>query len=340
MSTIRDVAKLANVSAATVSRVLNNDSTYKITDETRAKVWEAVTKLNYKLSSNAKRQSPASANAAVNSDIKIGCVLSVTKDKYNDPYFMAILSGAEEQLLSKGHDIAFIKTGHELGDQKVLFNTFNEPISGLILMESLHTETYDYLRQRVPHIVGIDTGRLEIDNIGYDHHHVSAIAVEHLISKGYKKIGFIGGSGLQGNIRYSERYRGYYAAMHAAELEVDPQCVIDCMWDESIVIERINQLIDAQHYPTAFFVASDLMAMAALSALYNKGISVPDEVAIIGLSNIEMSRYCSPPLSTIHIPAKEIGKVAVELLLARINGDELPPRRVLLPTELIARSST
>jgi len=340
MSTIRDVANLANVSAATVSRVLNNDSTYKITDETRAKVWEAVMKLNYNLNSNNKRQSPVSPNAAASSDIKIGCVLSVTKDKYNDPYFMTILSGAEEQLTSRGYDIAFIKTGHELVDQKVLFHTFSEPISGLILMESLQTETYDYLRKRVPHIVGIDTGRLEIDNIGYDHYHVSSTAVEHLIQKGHRKIGFIGGSGLKENIRYSERYRGYFAAMHAADLEVNPKWVIDCMWDESICIERMNQLIDSKDYPTAFFVASDLMAMAALSALYNKGISVPDEVAIMGLSNIEMSKYCSPPLSTIHIPAKEIGKMAVELLLSRISGDELPPRRVLLPTELIVRSST
>ncbi|MBD2867073.1 LacI family DNA-binding transcriptional regulator [Paenibacillus arenilitoris] len=339
MSTIREVARLANVSIATVSRVLNNDSTYKITEETRAKVWQAVTQLNYKISSNAKRQTVVNEAPASKPAMKIGCVLSVTKDKYNDPYFMSILSGAEERLIGEGCDIAFVRTGYELEDKKILFNTFNEPITGLILMESLNGESYDYIRKQVPYIVGIDTAHRDIDNVGYDHHHVASAAVRHLIDNGHKEIGFIGGSGA-GNIKDSQRYRGYYATMHAAGLPVRPEWVIDCMWDEAVCMERINRLCVSGSYPKAFFAASDLMAMAALSAFYNNGISVPDRVAVIGMSNIEMSKYTSPPLSTVHVPTKEIGMVAVDLLFDRINGNDMLPRKVLLPTELIVRSST
>lgn len=82
------------------------------------------------------------------------------------------------------------------------------------------------------------------------------------------------------------------------------------------------------------------MAMAALSCLYNNGISVPGDVAVMGLSNIEVSKYSNPPLSTIEIPTKEIGMVAVNLLLARMEGDNLLPQKVILPTALIQRSST
>jgi len=99
-------------------------------------------------------------------------------------------------------------------------------------------------------------------------------------------------------------------------------------------------LCQERDLPSAFFVASDLMAMATLSALYDNGIAVPDEVAVIGLSNIEMSKYSNPPLSTIDVPTKELGIVAVDLLLDRIDGNALLPQKVLLPTNVIVRSST
>ncbi|MFB5678032.1 LacI family DNA-binding transcriptional regulator [Paenibacillus terreus] len=340
MSTIRDVAKLANVSTATVSRVLNNDTTYKITEETKERVWQAVTQLHYKISSRPKRKTAQKGQTASKPHIKIGCVLSVTKDKYNDPYFMSILSGVEERLLSKGYNIFFIRTGIELNDHKILSSTFSEPITGLILMESLKSETYEYICKQVPHIVGVDTERGDIDNVGYDHYNVAAMAVNHLIDKGHTRIGYIGGSGLTGNLKDSRRYRGYYASMHAAGMSVNPDWVIDCLWDEAVCIDKINHLCKTGNYPTAFFAGSDLMAMAALNGLYNNGISVPNEVAVIGLSNIEVSKYSNPPLSTIEVPTREIGMVAVDNLIDRINGNRLLPKKIILPTRLVVRSST
>ena len=145
MSTIRDAAKLAQVSTATVSRVLNNDSTYKMTDETREKVWQAVTELNYKTRSTRNKKGKKPENIIVKNNIKIGCVLSVTEKKYNDPYFMSILNGIESRLTEKGYEISFIKTGHELEDKQKLFTTFNdnEPVTGLILMVPLSDESYE-----------------------------------------------------------------------------------------------------------------------------------------------------------------------------------------------------
>lgn len=340
MSTIRDVANLAKVSIATVSRVLNNDTQYKMTDETRSRVWKAVTDLNYTVKSPAKAPSGDNKAHSGNELLKIGCILSVTKNKYNDPYFMSILSGVEEQLQNTGYELTFIKTGAELEDKKALFSTFSNPVSGLILMESLNSETYQFIRNQVPNIVGIDTWWEDIDNVGYDHYRVASVAVQHLIDKGHKKIGFIGGSGMSGNIKSSQRYRGYYASLHAAGLPVNSDWIIDCAWDENLCMEKVKQLYQKKDSPTAFFVASDLMAMAALSSLYNMGIAVPDKVAVIGLSNIEISKYSNPPLTTIEIPTREIGMVAVDLLLARINGYQLLPRKVILPTSLVLRNST
>jgi LacI family transcriptional regulator len=336
MSTIRDVAKLANVSTATVSRVLNSDTTYKITDATKERVWEAVAKLNYK--SNVITRTPkAKSKASQPKDgVKIGCILSVTKNKYNDPYFMSILSGAEERLISRGYELTFLRTGPELEDTNTLYSTFNEQVTGLILMESLNISTYEFIRRQVPHIVGIDTRNSDIDNIGYDHYEIAVKAVNHLIEKGHESIGFIGGGS---SIKKSQRYSGYYSTMHAAGLTVNPDWVFNCEWDEEICISCVNSLCKMEKRPTALFVASDLMAMAALSSLYANGVNVPSEMAVMGLSNIELSKYSNPPLTTIEVPTREIGIVAADVLLSRIDGDTMLPKKIILPTTLIARSS-
>ncbi|MGN6715051.1 transcriptional regulator, LacI family [Anaerocolumna jejuensis DSM 15929] len=339
MSTIRDVAKLANVSTATVSRVLNNDSKYKMTTETKNRVLDAVTTLDYKVQTRTSKKKIITASQDT-TRIKIGCILSVTKKKYNDPYFMAILSGVEKLLFSKGYDISFIRTGPELEDHNCLTSTFQEYISGLILMEPLNKEVYNYIRKHVPHIVGIDTQRTDIDNVGYDHYQIADAATKHLISKGHTKIGFIGGTLGAQQIKQSQRFQGYYLAMHSAGLEVNDQWTINCQWDEELCANKVDYLCKTQNYPTAFFVASDLMAMAAMNSFYVNNISVPKDVAIIGMSDIEISRFSNPPLTTIHVPMEEIGMVAANLLLERIHGYDLLPQKVILPTSLVLRSST
>ena len=338
MSTIRDVAKLANVSTATVSRVLNNDSTYKMTEETRNRVWDAIRELDYQPPKRPAKKADT-ASAPNNASHRIGCILSVTKKKYNDPYFMSILSGVEKRLHEKGCDISFIKTGPELEDKNILVSAFQEPVSGLILMETLNSEIYDYIHSHVPHIVGIDTLHTEIDNVGFDHFRAASLATRHLIQQGHKKIGFIGGCGENSRIQDSRRYSGYYMTMTAAGLTVEDKWVLDCAWDEDICAAQIDALCKAGDCPTAFFAGSDLMGIVAMNCLFNNGIKVPRDMAVMGLSDIEMSKYSNPPLTTIQVPTEEIGIVAADLLLARLNGYDLLPQKIILPTSLMLRGS-
>lgn len=338
MSTIRDVAKLANVSTATVSRILNQDTRYKITDETKARVLAAVKELDYKLQPRTShRKTAAQLDPAC---VKIGCVLSVTKKKYNDPYFMTILSSAEEQLRSKGYSISFIRTGRELSDRNLLTSTFESDVTGLLLMDTLNEEIYGYIRSRVPYIVGVDTRMEDIDNVAYNHHHVAIDGTEHLISLGHTQIGYIGGSSESETILQSYRYQGYSMAMQSAGLSINPDWVINCEWDEELCAEKIHDLCRNDNLPTAFFVGSDLMAIATMNALAAHHISIPGQVAIVGMSDIEIARFTDPPLTTLHVPKEQIGIIAANLLIDRINGSTLLPQRITLPSALIKRSST
>ena len=337
MSTIRDVAKLANVSTATVSRVMNNDTKYKITDATKKRVWDAIRVLNYTMPAKPpkRKHEPVSQSTSH----KIGCILSVTKKKYNDPYFMSILAGIERRLEEKGCTISFIKTGAELVDRATLAAAFKEPVAGMLLMETLNRDLYDYVRGHVPHMVGIDTMREDIDNVGYDHYQAGLLAARHLINKGHKKIGFIGGSGDSPDLMNSRRYQGYYIAMSEAGLQVNPKWTLNCEWDEDLCAAQVDALCKSGDYPTAIMAASDLMAIVAMNSLFRNGLSVPHDVAIASISNIDMSKYTTPPLTTVHIPTEEIGVVAADMLLSRINGNDLLPQRIILPTSLLERNS-
>lgn len=331
MSTLNDIAKLAKVSIASVSRALNNDTTYKMRTSTYKRIMDAANQLDYKKNTIT--------NSNTDRSLKIGCILSITKDKYMDPYYMSILSGVETRLSELGFELAFLRTEFDFVSNTTLITTFNENISGIILIKTLNDTTYNYIKERVPHIVGIDTVRDDIDNIGYDHYDISTKAVKYLIKKGHTKIGFIGGSGSDNNISNSRRYRGYLAEIYASELTVNSNWVKDCKWDDTICMQQIKDICKLDDKPTAIFVASDLMAMAALSSLYEIGIKVPQEMSIIGLSNIELSKYSNPPLTTIEIPTKEIGIAAVDALFSRIEKDSLHPKNIFLPSTLVSRSS-
>ncbi len=337
MSTIREVAKLANVSTATVSRIINNDTKYKITDTTRQRVWDAIRALDYTMPAKSPKHKKDSA--VQNTPYKVGVVLSVTKKKYNDPYFMSIFSGIEKRLQEKGCVISFIKTGAELRDTANLASAFQEPVSGMILMETLNGELFDYVSSHVPYIVGIDTLRQDIDNVGYDHYQAAVIATQHLIAQGHKKIGFIGGIDDPHNFLTSRRYQGYYIAMTNAGLTVEDKWSLNCDWDEDVCAEQVDALCKSGDYPTAFFASSDLMAIVAINSLSRNGLSVPQDVAVIGISNIDIAKYTTPALTTVHIPTEEIGMVAADMLFSRINGYNGMPQKILLPISLLIRNS-
>ena len=336
MANIRDVARLAKVSPATVSRILNDNPVYKTTDETREKVLRAVTELGYQPLAR-KRSLPARADSGAR--FSVGCLLATTGGKYSDPYYLAILGGIEEELSRLGGSVSLIQTEQELENPEILDRVLHAGLNGLIMMRPLADSLFAALHSLIPHIVGIDTGHMPIDNIEYDHLRVSKMAVEYLYQKGHRQIGFIGGSTGGAPLKKSRRFRSYLQTMADLELEVRPEWVLNCEWNDRLCIRLVEELYHSAVLPTAFYAASDLMAMAALRALYQLGVPVPGRVAVIGMSNIEMSQYANPPLTTIDVPAVEMGITAARVVAQRIRGDETLPKRILLPSRLIERDS-
>ena len=335
MATIRDVARLAKVSPATVSRILNENPAYKMKDETREAVLRAVTELGYQPLATRRAVSVSEGPA----EFSIGCLLATTGGKYSDPYYLSILSGIEQELTGLGGSVSMIQTEQELEDPAILHRLLNAGLAGLIMMRPLSEPLFQQLYTLIPHIVGIDTGHMPIDNVEYDHLRVSKIAVEYLYQKGHRQIGYIGGSPPGTPLKKSRRFRSYLETMADLGLEVRPEWVLDCRWNDQLCMELVEKAYRETGLPSAFYAASDLMAMAALRMLYQLGVRVPKQVAVIGMSNIEMSQYANPPLTTIDVPAVEMGITAARTLAQRIRGDTTLPKRILLPSRLIERDS-
>ena len=336
MANIRDVARRAQVSPATVSRILNENQVYKTTGETRERVLRAVTELGYR---PVIRKREESAPKEGDSVFSVGVLLATTGGKYSDPYYLSILSGLEEELPRQGGSITLVHTEQELEDSAILNRVLGAGLSGLILMRPLAPDLFHRLQSRIPHFVGIDTGVSVIDNVEYDHNLVSRIAVEYLYQKGHRKIGYIGGSVGNGPLKNSRRYRSYLETMADLQLPVHPEWVFNCAWDDRKCMEIIGEACRGSDFPSALYAGSDLMAMAALRALYQQGIRVPEEAAVIGMSNIEMSQYANPPLTTVDVPTREMGMEAARLIARRIRGDQMLPLRIILPSRLIERDS-
>lgn len=331
MATIRDVAQRANVSIASVSRILNNDESYKATPSTRERVFRAIEELHYEPNPHYRKKK-------TRSQVSIGCISRLTVEHTQDSYYAAILEGAQAYLKKQNFDFDFVQSQFDIMNAENLASIASHPPKGLLLMNALDDETMQYLLRKVKHVVGIDTGLPMIDNVCYDRYEAGCRAMRFLIENGHKKIAYIGAH-ISSNAANIGRHEAYVRTMRRYDFPIDPAWVLDSEWHRGVCFDKTVELMRCKNRPTALFVSSDHMAIAAMSALHSLKISIPDEISIIGISDIEDSKYLNPPLTTVSIPQKEIGEISASTLLARIGGDLSLPKRIIVPTKLIERSS-
>ncbi len=336
MANIRDVATRAGVSATTVSRILNGDKGFAVQEKTRNRVWEAINELGY-LPANRKPQIKEAAPPAPGV-YAIGSVLNITVEGIGDPSFLSILQGIEEALKQNGQALTFFRVANGIDLPDAIARIPN-PLNGFIAMHSLLSEDYSRLANLVEHIVGIDAHIEGLDSVGYDHYQVGALAAEHLLAQGYRSFGFFYGDGddpLQEQTLVSFKH-----AVTAAGGSLRPEhTVLIDNWKQSICYQKTVEMLSSPNRPRAIYYASDLMSVTAIGAVQSLRLSIPNDVAIMGTSNNAMSAYTSPPLTTIDLPLTDMGKVAVGLLLSRIQGNTSPTQRIHLPVRLIPRAST
>lgn len=317
MANMRDVAERSGVSLAGVSRILSGDPSFNTKESTKRRVLEAARELKYSVPERTRAKTK-----------KLGCILSYTAKQFSDEYFMTILASINRFLSDTDCTITSLFSREEISGEKL------DGLAGLFVFDD-SLENIDMLKHRVPCVVGVDTDYPETDNVGHDYYRTGLHAVERLLSRGHMHIAYIGGaeSTLLG------RERSYMDALSQHGIEIPESYVMDCGWEPERCFKMVTELLKREDRPTAVFAGSDNLAIAVMSAAQTLGLSIPGDVAVVGVNNLEFTAFTSPPLTTVSIPMEEIGTAASELMLRRLVGYSGMPMKILLPTRLVARDS-
>jgi DNA-binding LacI/PurR family transcriptional regulator len=256
-------------------------------------------------------------------------------------FYGEVLAGIYQEAFQSGKRIRFLQFWDELKDP-VLFNDLihSDEVSGLILV-SLHqalrdeedNTLLDRITERVDSIVCAEGGQGRFPAVTYDLHEAAHKAVSHLIRLGHRRIAFIGGP--------DRRVDGYRSALFDAGLDYDPRLVFNpgIINNAREGYEGAVQAMALSPRPTAIFAANDEGASGVISYLYQNRIRVPEDVAMVGMDDVDMASYLTPPLTTVRLPKMELGRQVVRMLIDRARQDDPTPISVVLPNELIIRES-
>ncbi|RDY67683.1 LacI family transcriptional regulator [Halobacillus trueperi] len=330
MVSIKDVAKKAQVSTATVSHVINE--TRFVADETKQKVYLAMKDLNYQPNRIARSLRSRKSNT-------IGLLVPLVAEDTSNFFFMSIANGIEKVLKENGYNLILSNSDEDEGTEKDQIRVFNtQLIDGLIIApvngkDSAYKQelTGDYPVVYIDrHPSGIEGDMVLVDNLRGSYEAVAA-----LLNKGYERIGFI--TGTLGITTSDERLNGYKQALEEKGLPVRNEFIKE----GPATFEQGYQLAKELHEAgvSALFIANNVMTMGAVSYLKEHQVQIPEEIGIIGYDDYDWMKITSPPLSVVRQPAFEIGKVAVEQLLKRINGSQEKYTEVMLDSELVQRGS-
>ncbi|MFF2446946.1 LacI family DNA-binding transcriptional regulator [Neobacillus sp. NPDC058068] len=328
MATIKDIAKMAGVSIATVSRVLNYDTTLSVSDDTKKRIFEAAEELSYKKKPARKQEAGKIAVLQWYSE----------KEELEDLYYMSIRLGVENRCLLQGLDTAkFFQNNYEALKE--------DEIQGLIAIGKFSSQQVDELVKISGNIVFVDTSPDEdrFDSIVIDFEKATSKVLDYFIEKGHKHIGYLGGrEGFKDNTSIIEdprerTFKRYFADKGMLNETFMYQGTFSVDDGYSLMKRAIEEHGD--NLPTAFFAGNDSIAVGALRALLEEGISVPDRVNIIGVNDISVSKYVFPALSTIKVYTELMGETAVDTLIERIEGRKTA-KKIFIATELVIRNSS
>lgn len=324
--TIRDVARAAGVSPATVSQVLNGSR--PVADKTRARIEEVIAELDYRPNVFARGLKTLESRL-------VGVVLP----DLSNPFYPSLVRGVQDELGLGGYHSLIVNTDAEPGQERQLIAELVERhVDGLVLITfTLAAADYaDLAAKGVPFVV---VGRTE----GFDHVHTSDFAAAfemttYLLERGYEAIAHLAGPE-EGFGPAAPRLAGYRAAMKAYGVRAARAPVMRGDFTLSGGAKAMLQLLESGEHPRAVFCANDLMAIGAISAARASGLRVPEDLAVAGFDDIDAASLVRPSLTTVGHSAAELGARAAGLLVDRMNGSVVPPVDVEVGFELKKRDS-
>jgi len=331
MSSQRDVAKKANVSFMTVSRVINDHNNVK--KETREKVLKAINELGYYPNAAARALNRNKTNV-------IGIIVPYYEHFLASPYFVELLLEIEKYVTLNGYDLIFntSKTKFFNKDYSILYK--QRKVDGLIILApSIHEKSLEELvHENIPFVIvgGMEENKyincVDIDNIKGTRE-----AVNYLLNLGHKRIGLV--TGISYVMDGRQRLQGYINTLNSHNIEIDNNLIFKGDFTEKSGYDALYYFFSLKHSPTAVFCSNDHMALGVYKAAHEKNITIPGNLSVIGFDDIKLASYITPPLTTIRQPIEILGKTTAKLMIDCIEKKLKAVRKIVINPELIIRSS-
>jgi LacI family transcriptional regulator len=332
---LREVARLAGVSSGTASRVLSG-SAYPVSEPTSARVREAAEALGYVTDFAAR------ALVTGRSTLVGAIVHDIT-----DPYFSGVVRGLQDEAVGEG---LVVLVGNDDRDaaklESYLTMMLSQKPAGVVLVggqvrdpaKSLRVfRAVERLRSDGVPVAAVGRYELDIPHVAVDDASATGEAAAHLIGLGHSRVAFVGG--LLDSTTIEDRYRGYVAMLNRAGVPVDDTLVVQTPMSLAGGSQAAETLVDRGAPFTAVIAATDEVAFGVISGLRERGLRIPQDVSVVGMDDVPMASHADPPLTTIRVPARELGCSAWRLLSAIRNGAAVPAAQCI-PFDLVVRDST
>lgn len=336
IANLKDVAKMAGVSISTVSRVLNGKSC--VNDETKKRVLDAVEQINYRPNIVSKSLKMGRSNT-----------ICLMVSSIENPIFPPIARGVEDTARKSGYIVVLCNTDEDDSIGREYVESMKTRwVDGFIICSAVNSSNY-YRKLHEEGFPLVMVNRFEkedqelIDTVSVDNYQAAFEATRYLIRTGHCRIAMAYGS--EELLLYRERYRGYKEALRQAGLTYDDSLVMREAYSRESFYQLTKDVMELPEPPDAIFASSDPIAFWVMYALHDLKINIPEDVAVMGFDNVELSAMMEPPLTTVSQPLYELGCVAAKSLIRQINykdkKGELPaPIKSVLGTNLIVRKST
>ena len=328
-----DVARLAGVSRATVSYVINNrtDGNVRISEETRRRVLDAVEELGYQPNRLARSLRRGHTH-----------IIGMIVPDSTNPFFAEVARGVEDTSFEQGYSVILCNSDGNLDKEVFYTNVLAERrVDGILFVAAgISTEQIRDLQARRMPVVVVDREipDVAVDSVLTDNARGGELATRYLMDLGHRCIGCIAGP--SDVTPSAERVTGYRQALDESGIPVDEALIVKGDFQYESGYQAAHQLLAVDDPPTAIFACNDLMAVGAISAAVEVGRRVPADLSVIGFDDVGLASFANPPLTTVVQPKYEMGVIAATMLLERMHEPEIPPRRRMLDTSLLVRRST
>lgn len=333
MATQKDVAKLANVSFITVSRVINNMGNVK--EETRERVLAAIKELNYYPNTIAQGLNRNKVKTlAIQAPIPRNISIEETS------YYRRLLIGIEKYCIQKNYDILLSTQRGQIDRFDYLKPFYERKADGIALLGARPTEEQyeNILKDKIPCVVvGDRPSEEKVYFIDTDNFKGMYDAAEYLIKKGHKRIAYIHGNVWTKNA--TDRYEGYRAAIENSGIPVSEELIFPGEFTKQSGAAALQSFMKLKNKPTAILASTDLMALGVFEEAQNMGFTIPNDISLIGFDGHEICSYTSPTIATMYQPLEEMGEECARMLIEQVEGEEQHDIHRIFPVTMIAGNS-